>query len=172
MRLYLGVDGVINAFKSHHEWGLDGADSDSVCGYDFMWSQDMINALVELHEAYPQLELVWVSTWQDDCVAVAEAVGLGDWGTKARILRPHDGKVTHPGIFWKAEVVWNDIRIGFGKYEWAWFESDIWKLREPGTDSEYSDLLGESGGGYVPDIFRELGIGKEHILALELMLSR
>lgn len=172
MKLYLDVDGVINAFRASEEWGfnsIEGWDygSEEVLGYPVMWSEEMVARLLELHAEYPSLELVWVSTWQDDCRKVAEVVGLGDWGMNAKILRPLGGAVSFPSVYWKVEAIWEDSRIGFGREHWAWFDSGVWELRD---NAEYSGFL-STPGSFVPSVNADWGIGRDMLVTLELILE-
>ena len=103
MRLYMDVDGVVNAWYADRAWGL-GMESEDVCAYVLAWSAKMVRRLGSLLDG-GDLELIWLSGWGKDSLFVAEAVG---WGMVGRVLGPVSGELTFPSAYWKAEALWED----------------------------------------------------------------
>ena len=160
MRLYMDVDGVVNAWYADRAWGL-GMESDDVCAYVLAWSSKMVRRLGSLLES-GELELVWLSGWGKDSLFVAEAVG---WGFKGRVLGPLGGELTFPSAYWKAEALWEDL-AGYEGY-WAWFDSG---LSEIAMLSEYAEIF-DADRGYVPAINGDVGITPEMLISLELKMD-
>ena len=106
VRLYLDVDGVINASSPQLGWiPVDDIESVSegiaVVGgqsYRIRWSPQLIQALLEL-----DVDIVWTTTWRDSAVlSLGPLVGLKP---EYRVLHPISGVTTFPSIFWKEESI-------------------------------------------------------------------
>lgn len=162
MRIYMDVDGVVNAWYADRAWGL-GMESDDVCGYVLAWSGKMVRRFGSLFlDGSSEVELIWLSGWGKDSVKVAEAIG---WDFPSRVLGPLSGELTFPSVYWKAEALWEDL-AGYGGY-WAWFDSG---LSEIALDIEYAELIG-ADRGYVPNVDGDIGITPEMLISLELKMD-
>ncbi len=166
MRLYMNVDGVINAFQSHKVWPSYGEfGSDDYKGFAVMWSDEMIRRLKSLESVAGGLEIIWVSSWMGDARGFAKLVGLGALGEKAKVLGPVSGVMTFPDVYWKAEAIWEDLRGYSG--DWAWFDPSAVELF---GIADYADFV--SGDGYVPVMDLAYGITPEMLLELELRMEK
>jgi hypothetical protein len=106
-RIYLDVDGVINAVLSGSpdHWG-ETAEGDAVADgntYPIVWAPAMVAELAALEN----VEIVWTTTWRDDAVrSIAPLIGLGE---DFRVLHPNrDPDAPLPmahSIEWKAAAV-------------------------------------------------------------------
>lgn len=114
-RLYLDVDGVINAeYASGTErW----PEQKHGIAYKYMieWAPHMIEALAAL-----PLDLVWTTTWRDRAVTnIAPLIGYGHNG---RVLHPVGGisvRTTYPSIHWKSNAVYEDLETNpVDRYIW------------------------------------------------------
>lgn len=96
-RLYLDVDGVINA-SMPIGWGKtrDGQAG----GYTIRWAPALLNALVDLG-----VEIVWTTTWQEH--AVTKLAPLLGFGSEFRYLSPPTQFVDWPwpSIEWKNAAI-------------------------------------------------------------------
>jgi hypothetical protein len=117
-RLYLDVDGVLNASFPDQNWGVrnfgQASAGDAVWG--IVWAPELITALAEL-----DVELVWTTTWRDD-----DKSGLADllgWGHHGRVLHPSAENIW-PSIDWKFEAVINDQLASPGRFIWVDDELD------------------------------------------------
>jgi hypothetical protein len=166
VRLYLNVDGVINAFQSYKVWDSEGDfGSDDYKGFAVMWSMDMVDRLKSLESIDNGLELIWVSSWMGDARGFAKLVGLGALGEKAKVVGPVSGVMTFPDVYWKAEAIWEDLRGYSG--DWAWFDPVAVELM---GIADYADFV--SGDGYVPVIDVAYGITPEMLIELELRMEK
>lgn len=134
VRLYLDVDGVINAHKADARWagsrirrGRAGPNPDPAYKYVIQWSKDLVDALKGL-----DVELVWTTTWVGH--APTEIAPLIGYGYNARWLEP-EGGVTFPSILWKNVLVWRDQQTDPSPYIWIDDElGDLPMLRVMGAD--------------------------------------
>lgn len=131
-RVYVDVDGVLNAVTSSPPaWGW-GAHSDAVVnGFPIRWSPELVEVLNEVTAA-PGVEAYWLTTWEHDAPKMlAPAIGLKgeDWpvvGTehhyslelqngwwKLVALRDHLGDFDGP-------VLWLDDDIRFDPVARRW----------------------------------------------------
>lgn len=142
-RIYIDVDGVLNAFNMS-KWfklrsGAWESDYSSVIvrGYRITFNQELIDSLNEMNEL-ENVEFVWLTTWTDNAaIDLAPAIGLkGDW----RVLKTDDAAPVYPGDrgatgWWKFgaiqddlvenptdRFVWIDDELSsrFGAKEWAY----------------------------------------------------
>jgi len=170
VRLYMNIDGVVNAFASHKVWGdvgdgRLGFGSDDYKGFAVLWSEEMVSRLKALSGVGNGLEIIWVSSWMSDARGFARVVELGALGEKAKVLGPVSGVMTFPDVYWKAEAIFEDLRGYSGG--WSWFDPSAVELM---GIAEYSDFV--SGDGYVPVIEMEHGITPEMLIELELRMER
>lgn len=121
-RLYLDIDGVLNASYNARKWRQE--DDGDQPGYqhawvypehdDFgehrgkterkfrmEWNSRLIEALNSL-----DVDLYWLTTWRTDALAVGEAMGIDIPG--AQVLHPLSGETTFPSINWKYNAIIND----------------------------------------------------------------
>lgn len=176
-RLYLDVDGVINANFNANAWSQDGRrvgqalvtfdDEGKLLPpheqrkYQIMWSADMIARLSRLIEH--GLEVIWLTTWRSDADwSIAPLVGLPGG---LRVLHPLDGLTTFPSIHWKYDAIQKDTE--------GYHENIFW------ADDEIQYLVGYKGldyrprqlGGIMPLwIDPNLGITPSHLDAIEAAL--
>lgn len=114
VRLYLDVDGVINA-QMPFGWGRlqNGHGKDSE-GYEFRirWAPRMIEELTKL-----DVDLVWTTTWRSAAeTAIAPLTGLT---LPSRVLHPLSGVTTFPSIHWKLEALIADQRESPSPFIWV-----------------------------------------------------
>lgn len=164
MRVYMNVDGVVNAFSCHKTWDWSRIGSEDYKGFAVRWSEEMVSRLLELSEVGRGLELIWVSSWGGDCRGFAKVVGLGALGEKAKVLGPVSGVMTFPDVYWKAEAIWDDLQGYAGG--WAWFDPSAVLLADI---LDYQDFLSD---GYVPIVDMAYGITPEMMLELELRMEK
>lgn len=76
-RIYLDVDGVINAVTSEvPDWGWDAYRSERINGYPITWSPDLIDVLNDVATT-PGVGVYWLTTWCHDAPEkLAWAIGL------------------------------------------------------------------------------------------------
>lgn len=127
LRIYMDVDGVLNASVPHPGWFPVGGSQPSTGlaqGYRIQWAQPMVDALNKFvleHDA----EFVWATTWchaaQED---IAPLLGL-DVGTvkQSRVLLPINGRVSFPSIDWKVDALINEQRES--PMPFVWLEDEI-----------------------------------------------
>jgi hypothetical protein len=166
MRIYLNVDGVVNAFSAQKVWDWDRIGSDDYKGFAVRWSEEMVEELQRLAGVGPGIELVWVSSWKEDARGFAKVVGLGALGEKARVLGPVSGIMTFPDIYWKAEAIFEDLGSGAYRGAWAWFDPAVEDLR---GIADYSTFLED---GYIPVMDLALGITPEMLVELESLMDK
>ena len=160
MILYLEVEGVLSAKRCYKAWPEVVLELDGLC-----WSPSMLGHLISLQD---RIELVWVSRFGELCSLIAREMGMGKWGSEARILTPLSGEYTEPSIYWKAEAIWSDLGRGLGSRidSWSWFDAGVGELR---GIRDYADLV--RGSGYVPEISKDIGITPENLITLELQIQ-
>jgi len=110
-RLYLDVDGVLNA-QMPMGWGRLGNGYARVDGveYKIRWAPAMIDALRSL-----DVELVWCTTWRDNAkVSLAPLIG---WGEHGRVLHPWEEDVW-PSIDWKFPAIQDDQKASPSRFIW------------------------------------------------------
>ena len=107
-RLYLDVDGVINA-QMPMDWGK--LCNGHAGGYSIRWAPRMVAELADLN-----VELVWTTTWRDE--AVTELAPLIGWGEHGRVLHPAGGELIWPSIDWKFEAVLADQAASPSSFIW------------------------------------------------------
>lgn len=159
-RLYLDVDGVLNASHAARRWRTEDEAPDSGYGrgfatsyenngqgelavgwsdyrvakeqtYRITWSTKLIEALKSL-----DVEIVWCTTWCDDANrSVGPLVGLGG---DHRVLYPRGGVVTFPSIYWKSEAVCADQEESPSPF--IWIDDEVWDL---GSETLLSVLPGQ-----------------------------
>jgi len=112
-RLYLDVDGVINA-QMPYGWGK--LAKGKAAGWRIRWAPRMIDALAAM-----DVELVWTTTWRDE--AVTELAPLIGWGGHGRVLHPLDGDLIWPSIDWKFDAVRAD-QIG-NPSPYIWLDDEL-----------------------------------------------
>jgi hypothetical protein len=120
VRLYLDIDGVLNAWHPEDAWpdseirNVDVAvDIDGYRGLaGLTWAADLIDALASL-----DVELVWATTWTTDAPTVA--AGAFGFGAGQRFLSPLDGRMRAPSIAWKEEAVIADQLASPSPFIWV-----------------------------------------------------
>lgn len=108
-RIYLDIDGVINAPYARKVWPEDRIRKGSALGeghaYKIVWSPAMVK---ELNET--DTEIVIASTWREDAIlSIMPLVGLR---RPVRVLHPNGDRLaetTYPTMEWKIPAVRQDI---------------------------------------------------------------
>src|SRR5690606_39765676 len=78
VRIYIDVDGVINAFSNAQPWGKVKPSVTVAYGYRITYHQGLIDALKDIDNSNDNVEFVWLTTWQTLArTDLAPAVGLG-----------------------------------------------------------------------------------------------
>jgi hypothetical protein len=113
-RLYLDVDGVLNAWYADHMWG---ALKEGVGGvYTIKWAPAMVEELNKL-----DVDLVWLTTWRDEAPeTIAPLLGVK---LPSRVLHPLSGVTTFPSMWWKFEAVRHDQEQNPGRF--LWFDDEL-----------------------------------------------
>lgn len=138
VRLYLDVDGVLNAYYAHKKWNEEAGETGRAfskydfCGFrtvddnaeapsfDMHWSKGLIRALNGL-----DVELVWLTTWRQDAFdSVGPLMGLEHVG---RVLHPLSRVTTFPSITWKLDSLLADLEDNPSPFIWA--DDEIFDLR-------------------------------------------
>lgn len=127
VRLYLDVDGVLNAWYADHRWG-DIAEG-VADRFTIKWSPTMVAALAAL-----DVELVWLTTWRNEAQNIIEPLlGLTPhwFHEPSRVLHPLSGETTFPSMNWKfaalmveqeenpCKFVWMDDELEHNQIVWA-----------------------------------------------------
>ena len=171
VRLYLDIDGVLNASQPHIKWGGERAEGLAVSSYDFdgephilstepqfvmRWSPGLIDALNGL-----DIEIVWLTTWRMDAAfSVGPLMGLK---SAVRVLHPLNGRTTFPSINWKYEAVREDQAKSPSPFIWA--DDELYDL--PGE--VLSSVRTENSVLVAPNPL--FGITPEHVEQMQKLIS-
>lgn len=99
IKLYLDVDGVINAWYANKEWPT--MSEGTAHGYTIKWSPEMLEELKSLG-----MELVWTTTWRQHAAnELAELIG---YGAGIRYIDGQNKLSEYGSIGWKYRGVVND----------------------------------------------------------------
>ena len=112
-RLYLDVDGVVNAQLSHFHWGnfSETAAPEGVSDV-VTWAPRMLAALSVL-----DLDLVWATTWVDDAPSgLADLIHFGK--DRPFLVPPNGDELTFPSIYWKLEALKSDQAANPSPFVW------------------------------------------------------
>jgi hypothetical protein len=120
VRLYLDIDGVLNAWHSQLAWPdstIKNAEVPvDIDGYSrfvtLEWAADLIDALAKL-----DVELVWATTWTTEAPTVA--AGAFGFGQGQRFLTPGNGRLSFPSIAWKEQAVMADQLANPSSFIWV-----------------------------------------------------
>lgn len=165
VRIYLDVDGVINASLSGspQHWGANRTGVALADGYEYQidWAPDMIAELADIEN----VEIVWTTTWRNDAPGAISPL-IGAWGD-ARVLHPkrdpEQPTPREPSIYWKATAIFEE------------------QAEEPGPfihiDDEISHYpqwksMGEALGGLLISPNPHYGITKKHIEAIKEYVAK
>lgn len=163
MRLYLEVDGVINAVYGPRSWvghtadgrSKDVFDSTTFDRYTFVWSRELVHRLVEWAEKDGN-EIVWASYWNYQMDILSRVLGFGRTGADARyvMVSGEGGKITP---YSKMRAILEDVKenpVEGG--DWVALDPDLSKM----IDEEGLEWLAELAlaGGDIPPIEAEVGI--------------
>lgn len=118
MRIYLEIDGVINAPQAASLWGPKTFDSIDFGGYTFVWSTSAVAELVELCEK-ADAEIVWLTSWSADIPVLARLLGFGHIGAEGRVVE-EIGVGSTP--FEKADALLQDLQDNPCS-EWVWLDA-------------------------------------------------
>lgn len=145
VRMYLDVDGCINAFRftdlESSLWGETSTgighvepESDNPRQYNIIWHQEMVESLRAL-----DIDLVWLTTWRSDAPkSIGKLIG---WGEDARVLHPLDGITRFPSIYWKYAALIQDQKDDPAPFIWVDDELDNF---ERWVDEEFEALESQS----------------------------
>lgn len=157
-KLYLDVDGVINAEYAHKVWNIDTIQSDwaqaGLAGeYRIIWSQQMVDELFSL-----DLDLIWTTTWRDLArQSIAPLIGYGHnapYLTNSVFIDEYT-----PSIVWKLQEVLTHQKANPSKFVWIDDEIDI---------EDFNAM--KNLGGLVLATDPNIGITPEHIEKIKLYL--
>lgn len=143
VKLYLDVDGVLNAWYAHVSWPESEIANEIATvegrNYKIIWSKDMIEQLFSL-----ELDVHWTTTWQDAANTTLSPMLFGEERSYP-VTTPLNGIVDFPSIFWKMEAVeadqkadptpfvWIDDEISFPHIRWAKDNGGLAISPEPNT---------------------------------------
>lgn len=113
-RLFLDVDGVINAWYSKIVWPEDSIREGRVGPYKIVWSQEMVD---HLFGPTLNLDIWWTTTWQDSANTSLSPL-LFDEERSYEVVAPLSGEVTFPSIYWKFESVEAEVAANPGPFVW------------------------------------------------------
>lgn len=152
MRIYLEIDGVINAPQGPNIWGAPTFDSISFDGYVFVWSTAVVDALVKLC-GKTDTEIVWVSGWNESIPVLSRLLGFGHLGADARVL---DMVGTGSTPYEKADAILADLEENplRGEDGWVWMDPSSDDVMQS-EDYVYKML---TMNGYVPPLDFGMGI--------------
>lgn len=171
-RMYLDVDGCINAFApssftaswlAEHSVGYAAVtDKDSgelIRTFTIKWYHDMIEALKEL-----DVELVWCTTWRHD--APSSIGSLVGFGVGDKVLHPISGRTTFPSIHWKTDAIIKDQQENPSKFIWVDDE-----LRYGGLPFIMTEELGDVDALVIaPDPYE--GISKTNVKEMQDFIEK
>jgi hypothetical protein len=153
-RLYLDVDGVINARYADRAWdGIIHKGNATAEGYSYriLWSPTMLTALSEL-----DLEIVWATTWRND--APASLARILNFGKDFRVLHPDldpSARSTFPSIEWKLRSIVADQERDPSPFVWLDDEIDHTESR-----------VASAAGGLALGVDSNFGVGPAHIAVI------
>lgn len=152
MRIYMEIDGVINAPQAPGLWGARTFDSISYGGYVFVWSTAVVEALVKLCEMSDS-EIVWVSGWNENIDVLSRLLGFGHVGADAMVL---ESVVNGSTPFEKADAILFDLEENPLKpgERWVWMDASSDDVMQS-EDYVYRML---TMNGYVPPLVPGLGV--------------
>lgn len=147
IRVFLDVDGVLNAVPGGHEWWDDWrtgrARPHGGMGYKITWSPRVASYIAGLDD---RSEVMWLTTWEDQANSwISPMLGLPEWPVAG-----YNTDIWTPG-WWKLDVVrkwWeNDGR------PFVWLDDDIdsdyaareWLAGLPEGSCLYISPLSEAG---------------------------
>jgi len=152
MRIYLEVDGVINALQAPNLWGQKTFDSITFDGFVFVWSTEAVQKILEVCDRL-DAELVWVTGWSENIPELARLLGFGHVGAEARVLEDV-GIGSTP--FEKADALLRDLEenpVGVNS-GWVWLDSASDDVMQ---SNEYVQRMMVENG-YVPPVSEIVGI--------------
>jgi len=153
MRIYMEIDGVVNARHSPDLWGSESFDSIDFAGYTFVWSTKVVSKIVDMCEKF-DAEIVWVSSWSEQMPVLARLLGFGHIGAEARVLEDV-GVGSTP--FEKADAILRDLEISPSTRGWMWLDAVSDDVVQ---SNEYVGRM-VMENGYVPPISDVVGLTPE-----------
>lgn len=114
-KLYLDVDGVINAQHADRVWddisfGIARPQDNHT--YRIVWSPSLIRAIQDL-----DVEIVWLTTWRDEAPTIIG--GMTGLAEDAAHLDPLDGLTRFPSIGWKTSALIEDQKANPSPFIWV-----------------------------------------------------
>ncbi len=117
VRLFLDVDGVINASQPHSLWGK--TKEGVAHGYLIRWAPAMIEALFDI-----PMSLTWATTWRSH--APAEIAPLIGHGSEAEWLNPSDEtRMMDWSIHWKFDAMKAELEFERLTNAFVWIDDEI-----------------------------------------------
>lgn len=185
MRIYMEVDGVINAAGAVKMWGAESFDSVEYQGFTFCWSMAVVRRLLRLMMLDgdtvdgPWTEIVWVTNWEHEMPVISRMLGFGHIAGDERWLELPAGE--RSTVFDRAEAVLADLEqypiptSGAGKGGWVWLDAESDEVM---SDSDYVRRLLAAGGpgrdkwgAFVPPVVDYLGITPELMAYIDSLLG-
>lgn len=158
-KLYLDIDGVINADYAHKYWNIDTIQNDFASAgqageFRIIWSQQMVDELFALG-----MDLIWTTTWRDLArQSIAPLIGYGHTApylTNSMFIDEYT-----PSIVWKLQEVLAHQKANPSKFVWIDDEIGI---------SEMNAV--KNLGGLIIATDPNVGITPEHIEKIKVYLQ-
>ena len=168
MRLYLEIDGVVNAVYGPRSWvghvaegqSPDVFDSITFDGYTFIWSRELVRRLVAWAEQDGN-EIVWATSWDLQVETLSRLLGFGRVGADARSLdvtsAPDTLGMGFVTPFSKMRAILEDVKAFPVEGEnWVALDSSLGEL----MDAEGVEWVTNVAltGGDIPPIVAEIGV--------------
>jgi len=150
VRIYMEVDGVINALQAPNLWGPKTFDSIDFGGYTFVWSTEAVASL-EAMCSRDDVEIVWLTTWSSNINVLARLLGFGHVFAEARVIEEIEMWSTP---FEKADALLRDLEENPLSGGWMWLDSVSDDVMQ---STEYVERM-VMENGYVPPISDVVGI--------------
>jgi len=168
VRLYLEIDGVVNAVYGPRSWvghvaegqSPDVFDSITFDGYTFIWSRELVRRLVAWAEQDGN-EIVWATSWDLQVETLSRLLGFGRVGADARSLdvtsAPDTLGMGFVTPFSKMRAILEDVKAFPVEGEnWVALDSSLGEL----MDAEGVEWVTNVAltGGDIPPIVAEIGV--------------
>ena len=171
MRLYLEIDGVINAVYGPRSWvghvaegqSPDVFDSVTFDGYTFVWSRELVRRLVAWAEKDDN-EIVWATSWDPQIETLSRILGFGRTGADARSLNVRGPREGVDGLLGSYVTPFSKMRAILEDVKAFPVKGDNWVALDPAL-SELMDAEGVEWvanvaltGGDVPPVVSDIGV--------------
>lgn len=121
-RIYLDVDGVLNAVSRHRpQWGWGDPARVEVNGWPITYSPELVAVINNLSNA-PGLDIFWLTTWCHDAPSkLVPALGL--LGSEWPVVGYEHWKKSDPNIWWKLPAIQEHLDGFEGRV--LWIDDDL-----------------------------------------------